>query len=513
MKIYNKQGEYLYYYVSGNFQELAFLKSILTFRDKKKERDYQMALQSKAFYVKEPEPIHFFDEENSRFLGGLLPYVEGKLKSAGGSYTLSIKDKVPAKEVQSLYSFSYRKYQQEAIETALSKRRGLIKLATAAGKTAIAGGIIKSLDIPSLFLVTQVPLLHQAAKSFRNFGVRDIGIIGDRRKDFDVHTIADARYLSQLLKSSREAREFVKRVRVVVTDECHRSAANSWLSSILSCSFTEYVFGMSGTPFESRNEDSIRDIQIKSIFGDVIYEVTARDLLEEGYIAKPIIYMFSVNGGRLSHGAITNFRMRGRQYNKIYVDGIVNHKERNSKAVDAIYVLSQLHDLSVLVLVNHIKHGVLIIDKLKALGIPAVFLAGNKVVYYQGREEPEQDLVENFQSETVKRFASGEFKVLVGSPVLGEGYDLPGDMVEALILLSGGKGLIPVLQRLGRALRPKPGSNEVIVIDFLDHQHFYLENHSRRRSSEYIAEGYDVFGEEKFINDFMGVTAKNGQEE
>lgn len=514
MKIYTRDKECLYLYVEGDFHELEFIDRALTFVDEKKERDYQMALKSKAFYVTKPEPIKFFDRENSRFLSGMLPYLSSQLIEIGGASAVQfeIDEELPNKPIKDLYSFEYRDYQRNSIEAALNSKRGIIKVATAGGKTSLAGGIIKSLDQPSLFLVTQVPLLHQAVNSFRNFGIRDIGVIGDRRKEPGYHTIADARYLSQLIKKDKNIRKFVKQVRVLITDEVHRSAANSWLTSIIACEHIERIFGLSGTPFESRMKETIRDLQIKGIFGDVIYEVTARELMEQGYIAKPKIYMLSVTGGALKHGPITNFRNRGRQYNRIYTDGIVKHKERNNKAIDALYMLSKINDFSTLVLVNQIKHGTYIIDALHALGIPSVFLAGNKAVWKPGLSEPEQDVIIDFKSETVADFADGKYKVLVGSPVLGEGYDLPGDMVEAMVVLSGGKGLIPVLQRLGRALRPKSGSNEVVVIDFHDYQHFYLENHSRRREAEYKSEGYEVFGEEEFINEFMKIGDENGEE-
>lgn len=515
MRIYTQDKECLYLYVEGDFHELEFVDRALTFQDEKKERDYQMAMKSRAFYVPKPEPIKFFDRENSRFLSGMLPYLSSQLVEIGGASAVDfdIDDSVPEKEIKELYSIEYRDYQRESIEAALKAKRGIIKVATAGGKTSLAGGIIKSLDQPSLFLVTQVPLLHQAVNSFRNFGIRDIGVIGDKRKDPGYHTIADARYLAQLIKKDKEIRKFVKQVRVLITDEVHRSAANSWLTSIVSCENVERVFGLSGTPFESRMKESIRDMQIKGIFGGIIYEVTARELMKQGFIAKPKIYMLPITGGRLSHGAITNFRARGRQYNRIYVDGIVKHTERNGKALDALYILSKLNDLSALVLVSQIKHGISIIEGLGSLDIPAVFLAGNKVVWKQGASEPEQDIITDFKSETVADFANGKYKVLVGSPVLGEGYDLPGDMVEAMVILSGGKGLIPVLQRLGRALRPKSGSNEVVVVDFHDNQHFYLENHSKRRAAEYRSEGYEIFGEEEFINDFVKIGEENGEKE
>ncbi len=509
MKFYTRPPERLFVYVSGNSGEIEEVCSSLTFIDKKAVKQYRRSVEA-GESMEPPQPVTFFDLQEQRLLYGHLPMLLKELDNRRIKYDiddliLKMQSSKNDVSVDNLLTIDYRDYQLGAISSALNDKNGIIKVATAGGKTIVAAGVIKSINKPSLFLVTQIPLLHQAVSSFQRFGISNIGVIGDGKKNIGVHTVADARWLSRLVKTDKDIRKWITGVDVLIVDECHRAAANSWLSVILSASRSEYRIGLSGTPFESRVEgESIRDIQITGLFGPIIYEIGARDLMDQGHIARPSIYMVPIDKPKVNRGAVrSKWRgNQGKQYNKIYEEGIVFHPTRNKTASQIIFTLVKKHGLQTLVLVNQIRHGQEIVEMLDAMGVKSVFVAGDKQVFIPNGKVFE-DEIENFKSKTVERFANGEFEVMIGSPVFSEGYDLPGGMVEALVLMGGGKGLIPVLQRLGRALRPKPGLNEVVVIDFYDKQHFYLENHSRKRENEYGAEGYEVQGWGEFVSRFV----------
>jgi superfamily II DNA or RNA helicase len=56
--------------------------------------------------------------------------------------------------------------------------------------------------------------------------------------------------------------------------------------------------------------------------------------------------------------------------------------------------------------------------------------------------------------------------------------------------MSGQRNYRRVIQRIGRALRPKPGDNKTLIIDFMDHTHFYLTAQSRARIKVYEHDNY-----------------------
>src|SRR5438552_4060600 len=76
-----------------------------------------------------------------------------------------------------------------------------------------------------------------------------------------------------------------------------------------------------------------------------------------------------------------------------------------------------------------------------------------------------------------------EVGIFIGSVVYDEVIDISD--ISALIILSGTKRYRRVIQRVGRALRPKAGLNEVLVFDFWDTTHWILRHHSEERVKVY----------------------------
>jgi superfamily II DNA or RNA helicase len=228
-------------------------------------------------------------------------------------------------------------------------------------------------------------------------------------------------------------------------------------------------------------------------------------LKEEGYIASPDIYILPVGGVVRTRSQRTFYSQaqRGKEYNRVYKEGITQNETRNSLATQVIFALSKVHNKKTLVIVQHIEHGLDILQRIQDLGVRAVFVIGNNKVYYDPTGDPQKDEVSDFRSETVTRFIAGEFDALIASPVFGVGYNLPGEAVDAGVILSGGRGHGAVLQRLGRSLRPRGGDNRVIIVDFFDSQHFYLSAQSKKRVQEYETEGHAVLGWKEFSSRFL----------
>ena len=65
--------------------------------------------------------------------------------------------------------YIYRDYQQEIIDTACNRTRGIIRLPTGGGKTIAGAGIIEQLGLcPFIFFVTSIDLLMQTKESFED---------------------------------------------------------------------------------------------------------------------------------------------------------------------------------------------------------------------------------------------------------------------------------------------------------------------------------------------------------
>jgi len=74
-------------------------------------------------------------------------------------------------------------------------------------------------------------------------------------------------------------------------------------------------------------------------------------------------------------------------------------------------------------------------------------------------------------------FKTGMVQILI-STLLGEGVDIPS--MDVIVLASGGKSQVALIQRIGRVLRPSPGKTGADVIDFLDGSE-WLREHTQER--------------------------------
>lgn len=504
MRVFPSLDHELFLHVEGTRAEQEKVIQALTFLDKKKEKEYRDALRDGS-YAAPPAPTCFYDLENDRIFAGHLSYLVEWLKVRG--VHVDVIPTPPTEGVQPypLDGISYREHQKEAVVTAIQRQVGILQLPTATGKTLIAASILATLDKPSLVLLPYVPLLQQTLGEYQRWGLPGMGLFTKKSAGSHLHTLTHAGLLQRHL-SSRTVRAWLQSIEVLIADEVQLASAPTWISIILACTRAKYRIGLSGTPFSSASgPESIRDFQLLGLFGDVIYQKTATELKDLGFMAIPEIYMLPVNSivRTNSQKRFYSQAQKSKEWLRVYKEGITENEERNSLAAQAIFILSKLAKMKTLVLVQHIDHGRDCLRRLLSLGVSAAFVIGNALVYFDPDAEPEKDPINGFKSETVNRFIQGEFDVLIASPVFGVGYSLPGESVDAAVLLTAGRDHRATLQRLGRALRPRPGDNKVVIVDFFDHQHYYLIAQSKKRAQEYQQEGHAVYGWKEFYERFM----------
>jgi len=92
--------------------------------------------------------------------------------------------------------------------------------------------------------------------------------------------------------------------------------------------------------------------------------------------------------------------------------------------------------------------------------------------------------------------------VIISTQVFDQGIDIPA--MNAMVLAIGTKRYRRAIQRIGRILRPKEGSNEVYVLDFDDRTHYFLENHSKYRRWIYAMEGFQVIDTSRDLEEMVG---------
>ena len=202
-----------------------------------------------------------------------------------------------------------RYYQDAAIRAVLERvalaeagkerKRALLSLATGAGKTSIAVGILQRLSDGgqlkrALFLVDREELREQARTRFHNVFGADAKIVGEDAhgnnvaknarihiatyQSLGIHETGNASFLRQHYPENHFSH--------VVIDECHRSAWGTW-SEVLTRNPDAFQIGLTATPRQltgSREDEKISADNLHH-FGEPVYEYSLAQGIEDGYLA------------------------------------------------------------------------------------------------------------------------------------------------------------------------------------------------------------------------------------
>jgi Straboviridae ATP-dependent DNA helicase UvsW len=372
-------------------------------------------------------------------------------------------------------------YQLEAIEYAIKYDRVIFKHATGGGKSLTAALITAELGKPTIIYVISKELLHQFYEFFSLLFDQKIGIIGDGICEVENITIASVWTVGRSLgmkpkeiflddESSDE--EFdesnaikiidcIKKAKIHQFDECHISAAKT-IRNIYKTINPEKIYGYSGTPYR----DDGADLLLTGIFGDIIHEVKASNLIKRKILAKPFIKFINIYGK-------ANFRDT---YQTVYSDHIVNNRFRNNIIASETKSLLD-KGYNVLVLFKTIKHGKLLAEIFEEEDIEFEFLSGKDNA--KKRKSVKDALL------------SGRSRCIIASTIYDIGIDVK--TLSALVLTSSGKSSVKALQRIGRVIRNGNEKPMAAVVDFYD-QVKYLKKHSLIRKSIYETEPeFDIF--------------------
>ena len=414
------------------------------------------------------------------FPTGLLATVEKSLSQAGHDF--SIQDKRTPPELTEPFLTAgpeLRDYQTEALENLTANERGVLQLATGAGKTLLAAHLIARKALPSIFFVHTKDLLYQTVHVMEDtLEGQTIGVVGDGRAEPARVTVATIQTAVRALdlkpkkqttdevpvwkdeaaaSLSETDRQRIARAldqcQLLVFDECHHIPAESFYEIAMSLPNAYYRYGLSATPWRSDQSD----LMIEAALGPKLCVVRSTDLINRGYLVAPMITMYEI---------LPTGRRLPRQFAGVYKSEVVEHPERNAIIAEvAEHAVKQ--GKSVLILVNQIQHGKILEQAIDV------------ATFIHGKDSGE------VREEALDRLRSKTDQVLIATTLADEGLDLPS--LDVLILAGAGKSETRALQRVGRAIRPYPGKKKATIVDFWD-QCQYLEEHSRQRFEIYQTE-------------------------
>jgi superfamily II DNA or RNA helicase len=352
----------------------------------------------------------------------------------------------------------------------------VIRVATGGGKTEMAVAMTEMNYVSTVFLVHRKDLLIQARDRFNRYG-HDVNVIGDSK--FEIRnspvTIATMQTLNRIVSDPSDKRhvetlKLIAGCRQLFIDEAHLMASSLDKGNLF-CSLANYFvnatfrWGLTATPFMRAKYDNLL---LESATGGLLYDVSSAYLIDKGFLTPPKVRMIKVPG-KLEVKREKKSKP-GDYWRKVADKGIRFNQIRNQLVANEVFGQGPI-----LCLVATIEQGVVIQSMLDP-SMQVEFLTG------QASSAERRD--------AVKALRSGQIDAIMATTIFDEGVDIPE--IRKVILASGGKSQVKLLQRIGRGLRLAAGKHSVEIVDFRDEHHHMLLKHAEERLKVYHEEGFEV---------------------
>lgn len=353
-------------------------------------------------------------------------------------------------------------YQDDCISACLKTSKGIIRSATASGKSLMISYVIKALWESQnmkngIIIVPSIGLVTQFYEDMADYGL-DMSLVGrvgdDWREWGNPITISTW----QSLKNVSHKMEGFD---AVLVDEVHGAKAKV-LSDLLVQSPARWRFGFTGTMPSSK----LDQLQVQSYLGPVLREYGSVELAKLGYVSECVINMLYIDYKNKPKG----------NYNEVKDEVF-----RNDFRLGLIYDIIQKMDGNMLLLVGKVEDEG---EYLKQMIAERPELADYEVEFLSGKDSATD------RERWRKYMDKGKNVVLIATyGIFQQGINIKS--LSNLILASPFKSKVRILQSIGRTLRLHADKDGAVVWDICD-QVKYLTKHSDTRMKHYSMEGFEV---------------------
>ena len=359
----------------------------------------------------------------------------------------------------------YRDYQEMAIRKAFQCGRGITKIATSGGKTAVMAGLILNwCPKKTVVIVPNTQLVEQTAKDFKEYGLNGVSKwSGTNPLQADSSIIICN---TQILLSKNTDLTFLEQFDLVLIDECHQLGGRSLENNKIFKYITTYnIFGFTGTLPPSK----INEWNIIGKIGPVFFEEGVKSLLAKGHITN-----FSITVLELEHKCPPKFIIDVTKPTKAYIEE-QEHLMKLERRNDIIAKLAIQLKSNTLIMVDRLFYGELLETVLKdKTGQPIYFIQG--VMEMDDREKIRALM--DTQSDVI---------VIAMSKIFSTGINIPN--LSNIIFSSAGKSFVRIIQSIGRSLRLHPTKTKANIFDICDNLR-YSKKHATERLKIYETEKY-----------------------
>jgi len=385
------------------------------------------------------------------------------------SYHLNVDQEVkdlfkgPKLKVKYDLSLKPRFYQRESIEACLNHTKGIIRSATASGKSVVIAYIIKTLLENKkssvnrvLLFVPTVNLVEQFYSDMLEYGIPDeiIGRVYTKRKEWDTPITIST------WQSLMNNHDKLENYECIISDEVHQVKSHELKKILVKAINAVYRLGFTGT----LHSGELDNWNVKSYLGPVLKEYSSGFLAEKGFVSKCNVHILGVEyQNEIIEG--TYDEIKDIVFTNRYRVGIINN-------------LINILDHNVLVLVGKVeKEGDFLIGELKDINKEVIFLSG-------------RDSIDEREKWRKKMMNRKDIALIATYGIFATGINIPN--LKYTILAAPFKSKIRVLQSIGRNLRiyenKKHGAH---IFDIHDHVK-YLKKHGDVRYRFYDNEKFNI---------------------
>lgn len=407
----------------------------------------------------------------TKILDEIIPYI------INWNYEIDIKDnRLPFNLVEERIDENYfdkikeyedgeervklRPYQVESVNEMLDEGSGFVIAGTGAGKTLICAALSSVLanhGYQTMIIVPSSDLVTQTRDSLVACGL-EVGEYSGTTKNIDEKIVVGT------WQSLQNAPYHMLGFQAVIVDEAHGTKAEVIRKLINdNGGHIVYRFGVTGT----FPKPVVDQYALKTSIGRIIKEITARWLIDNGYLSEveiePIMIMEKS----------TTEEFPDYQSERAYV----SRNEKRLKKIADLIVEKQKKYGNTLVLTTSIPQG----RQLEEMIPGSIFLYG----------ESEKELRE----QNYKQYADRDDVIVIASAgIASTGISI--DRIFCLVLVDTGKSFIRAIQSVGRSLRKKGDKNKSHVVDLYSSLK-WSKKHFRERKKFYAEAGYPTWEPEK----------------
>lgn len=372
--------------------------------------------------------------------------IDGKLYIPAGFWHIvsNIEERLYKTDIEPKWTPDSRDYQIECIKSMIQYKRTSCTAPTGSGKARMITNVCLSMNAIGKRVFVVVPsdyLVGQLYSTINQFC--DNVTMGGGGREPKLGSMV-------CVCTAQSALKYASSYDVLVVDEAHFSAANTWQEIHIECEF-EYCYNFTATPFR---EDG-KELGITAFAGPVSFERDITWMISNNYLLEPDIYSIELDTERFSDSTLATSAYK---------------KTANSfKVLD--YIRSQ-----VLKAISKDRRLIVLFKTLE----PA-----NKLAKNLKKDGLELKVANGEFKGPLRDFMEGKTNVVIGTDkLLGTGVDIPS--CDAIIIVTQHGSRSMTYQSVGRVMRLFEGKKKPIVIDITFNGFKQFRTGMEKRRKEFV---------------------------